>query len=232
MPPVLSRLCVEHDHALVRVTVSHEELIHLGVHEEPGRSTEVTRVVATTRHPRLPDCKHVFTASGELVYQVGLVERDPDEVAMVDVDRMLPSPPFTIPRAVYSLPQHLALTSYSIPLPCGGPRCGEELPHLRPCLDHVPSGVELDDGRRRSTTPGFALDCAQLPAAYRPRALNDPDVALVIHRDPSYLAHDPLIREWCAGPTRVVLELRYALSGRLGGRRAGARVLLGCVGAR
>ena len=201
---VLSGLRVEDDHSLVGVAVGDEELVRLGIHDEAGGPAEVARVVAPARHPRLADRENVLTAPRELVDQVGVVDGHPDEVVVIDIDRVLPSPPLAVPRSVRGLPERLALSPDRESLACGRTGFGKELPELGPCLNHVPLGVELDHRRSRPAALRFALDRGQLPATDRPRPVDHPDVPLAIHSDAPDLAQDPLIRERQPGPGGIV----------------------------
>ena len=94
---------VEHDHALVAVTVGDEQLVGLAVDHHVGRTAEMLGVVRPGRRAGLADPHDELAVARELedVPAGRDVVADPDEIVVVDVDAVAvvaplvagPSPP-------------------------------------------------------------------------------------------------------------------------------------------
>ncbi len=112
---------VEHDHAVIAVSVGDIELVVGRVDDHVGRAAEPSGVVAAGQFARAADLLHELAVARELqdlaVLVLGIAA-DPDEVVVVDENAMLVGGPF------------VALTGAA------------------PGLHDIADLIELDDGRR------------------------------------------------------------------------------------
>ena len=109
------------------------------------------------------------------------MERDPDEIVVIHVDRVLPPvrTPYS-PWAGRALPQVLPGAADHEPLPSWSSGVRVERLELWPRLHDVALLVELDDRRSRPAALCLPRHCRELPAKHGPKSLDEPDVGLIV----------------------------------------------------
>jgi hypothetical protein len=172
---------VEHDHAVIAVTVGDIELVGCRVDDHVSRAAETGGVVAAGQLACAADLLRELAVARELqdlaVLVLG-VAADPDEIVVVDEDPVL----------------------------VGGPLI--TLTGTAPGLDDLSFLIELDDRRCRDAAPDTRrCSAALLTVGQRAGAMEDPDVILRVDIDAAGLADDPIVRERFR-PGRVDLEFR------------------------
>ncbi|MBN9554766.1 MAG: hypothetical protein J0H61_08850 [Alphaproteobacteria bacterium] len=114
-------------------------------------------------------------------------------------------------------------------LPAGGPGCSAPLPPSQTLPSLLARLVEGQNVRRRRAAIGFAAGAIGLHIFQRLRAMDDPDIVVLVHVQPDGVAHQPMVGQRL-GPERIDLEFRHHdVAGILGlrGRRRGQKARQG-----
>ena len=170
---------VEHDHAMIEVSVGDVDLVGLGVDFGVGRLAQAGHVIAVGLIALLADLQHEFAVARELqILPVLLaVAADPDEALGIDAHAMLVLWPVVALARAAPGPHQLALR------------------------------VELHD--RRSRYAAFAGRRTErrglLVVGEASGALDHPDMVLCIDRDAGRLTHDPVVGQGLR-PGRIDLK--------------------------
>src|SRR5215469_9054587 len=179
---------VEHDDAVIEVTVGYIEFVCRLIDHHVGGAADAYLVQTVGLLGRLADRHEEFAVAGELHDHavVLAVAAEPDIAFVVDKHAVLVLWPVIALGGFWSAPR----------------------------LDHVARLVELDDrGRRVAADRLIAALGALVAIIHRARALADPDVVILVHKDAADLPEDPIVRQRL-GPARIDLEFRRLLRDR------------------
>src|SRR6267154_3033924 len=165
---------IEHNDAPIQVSVADVDLMSLFVHLDSSRTLEHGRIsIVHRRGRRMANLQYEFPVVGELdrLPVFGPIPGDPDVADLVHENTVLGSRPV------------IAVT------------------WAAPRFDQVALAIEFQHWRRRGATHGYLFVQAKVILDVRRRALQDPDMIVLVHRYPANLPHDPVVgqRFWPSG---------------------------------
>ena len=104
MTTVFSGGRIEDYYAPITVSISYEEFVGTGFHEEIRRATQMSRIIASHVDPRFTDGEDVFPFSRELHHVKSIARAEPNEPIVIDVYAvLLVNPRIALSRTTPSL---------------------------------------------------------------------------------------------------------------------------------